>query len=188
MAASGVATRVPTVPKDLQDFFRCCERLLDSAPDLTPFSEEDRKRICFYTNAIAKLTERLSATSNGSRTRVLLVDDESLVRRILKEILASYQDVELVGEAASGCEAVGAVERLQPDIVVMDIRMPGMDGIAAAREIRTKYPHMKIIGLSEHAHSYNTDAMEKAGAVGVYLKSMAFEDLYPAIKAAHPAI
>jgi CheY-like chemotaxis protein len=184
MAAPRVVTRLPTVPEYLRDFFRCCERLLDSAPDLTPFSEENRKRICFYTNEIAKLTERLSVTSNGNRTRVLLVDDESLVRQILKQILSSYQDVELVGEAASGYEAVAAVERLQPDIVVMDIRMPGMDGIAAAREIRNKYPHMKIIGLSEYASGYNTDAMEQAGAVGVYLKSMALEDLYPAIKAA----
>ena len=66
--------------------------------------------------------------------------------------------------------------------------MPGLDGIAAAREIRTKYPHVKIIGLSEHADDYNTDAMERAGAVGVYLKSMALEELYPAIKAAHPMI
>jgi CheY-like chemotaxis protein len=188
MAPRRLAKRVSTVPEDLHDFFRCCERLLHSAPDLMPFSEEDRKRICFYTNEIAKLTERLSATSNGNRTRVLLVDDESLVRRILKQILASYQDVELVGEAASGYEAMAAVERLQPDIVVMDIRMPGMDGIAAAREIRAKYPHMKIIGLSEYANGYNVDAMERAGAVGVYLKSMALEDLYPAIKAAHPAI
>ena len=121
--------------------------------------------------------------SNGNRTRVLLVDDESLVRRILKGILAAYQDVELVGEAATGYEAIDAVKRLQPDIVVMDIRMPGLDGIAAAREIRIKYPHMKIIGLSEYAHSYNTDAMEQAGAVGVYLKSMALEELYIAIKA-----
>jgi CheY-like chemotaxis protein len=187
MAASRAAQRMST-PQYLDDFFRCCDKLLDNAPDLTPFFEEDRKRICFYTNEIAKLTERLSATSHGNRTRVLLVDDESLVRRILKQILATYQDVELVGEAASGYEALEAVERLQPDIVVMDIRMPGMDGIAAAREIRSKYPRMKIIGLSEHAHSYNTDAMEQAGAVGVYLKSMALEDLYPAIKAAHPTI
>jgi len=119
---------------------------------------------------------------------VLLVDDESLVRRILKNILTSYRDMELVGEAANGEEAIAAVERLQPDIVVMDIRMPALDGIAAAREIRAKYPHVKIIGLSEYAGDYNTDAMERAGAVGVYLKSMALEDLYPAIKAAHPAI
>jgi DNA-binding NarL/FixJ family response regulator len=124
-------------------------------------------------------------------TRVLLVDDESLVRRILKEILANYPDMELVGEAATGYEAIGAVERFQPDIVVMDIRMPGLDGIAAARQIRDKYPHVKIIGLSEYAYGYNTDAMEQAGALGVYQKSMAFEELYPAIKkvtAAHPTI
>ena len=124
-------------------------------------------------------------------TRVLLVDDESMVRRILKQILTSYRDMELVGEAATGYEAVAAVERLQPDIVVMDIRMPGLDGIAAAREIKDKYPRVKIIGLSEYAYGYNTDAMEKAGAVGVYHKSSAFEELYPAIKrltAAHSAI
>ena len=124
-------------------------------------------------------------------TRVLLVDDESMVRRILKQILTSYRDMELVGEAATGDEAIAAVERLQPDIVVMDIRMPGLDGIAAAREIKVNYPHVKVIGLSEYAYGYNTDEMEKAGAVGVYHKSNAFEELYPAIKkltAAHPAI
>ena len=114
--------------------------------------------------------------------RVLLVDDESLVRRILKQILANYSDMELVGEAATGYEAVDAVERFQPDIVVMDIRLPGLDGIAAAREIRDRYPHVKIIGLSEYAYGYNTDAMEKAGAVGVYQKSNAVEELYPAIR------
>jgi DNA-binding NarL/FixJ family response regulator len=125
----------------------------------------------------------------AATTRVLLVDDESLVRRILKQILANYPDVELVGEAATGEEAITAVARLHPDIVVMDIRMPALDGIAAAREIRDKYPHVKIIGLSEYAYGYNADAMERAGAVGVYLKSKALEELYPAIKkvtAVHP--
>ena len=124
-------------------------------------------------------------------TRVLLVDDESLVRKVLRQILAGYPDMELVGEAATGYEAISAVERLQPDIVVMDIRMPGLDGIAAAREIGVKYPDVKIIGLSEYAYGYNTDAMEKAGAVGVYQKSSALEELYPAIKkvtAIHPTI
>ena len=99
--------------------------------------------------------------------------------------------MELVGEATTGHEAVDAVEKLQPDIVVMDIRMPGLDGIAAAREIRLNHPHVKIIGLSEYAYGYNTDAMEKAGAVGVYQKSNAFEELYPAIKrvtAFHPTV
>jgi DNA-binding NarL/FixJ family response regulator len=121
-------------------------------------------------------------------TRVLLVDDESLVRRILKGILAAYQDLEVVGEASNGEEAIFAVARFQPDVVVMDIRMPAFDGIGAARVIREKYPHVKIIGLSEYGQSYNIDAMERAGAVGVYLKSMALEELYPAIKAAHATI
>ena len=65
--------------------------------------------------------------------------------------------------------------------------MPGLDGIAAAREIRDRYPQLKVIGLSEYAYGYNTDAMEKAGAVGVYQKSMALEQLYPAIKKFAPA-
>ncbi len=124
-------------------------------------------------------------------TRVLLVDDESMVRRILKQILAGHPDMELVGEAATGYEAITAVERLQPDVVVMDIRMPGLDGIAAAREIKFRYPNVKIIGLSEYAFGYNTDAMEKAGALGVYQKSSAFEELYPAIRKVavhHPTI
>jgi DNA-binding NarL/FixJ family response regulator len=119
-----------------------------------------------------------------SKIRVLLVDDESLVRRILKELLASHADVDLVGEAATGYEAIAAVDKLHPDIVVMDIRMPGLDGIAAAREIRAKYTSVKIIGLSEYAYGYNTHAMERAGAVGVYQKSSAIEELYPAIKKA----
>lgn len=123
-------------------------------------------------------------------TRVLLVDDESLVRRILKQILSAYPDMELVGEAATGEEAIAAVEKFQPDIVVMDIRMPALDGIGAAREIKLKCPHVKIIGLSEYAYGYNTDAMERAGAAAVCRKSMALEELYPAIKkvtAAQPA-
>ena len=121
-------------------------------------------------------------------TRVLLVDDESLVRRTLKQILSAYKDLEVVGEAANGEEAIFAVERLQPDVVVMDIRMPAFDGIAAVQAIREKHPRAKIIGLSEYAQSYNIDAMERAGALGVYLKSMALEELYTAIKAAHPTI
>ena len=128
------------------------------------------------------------AATRAATTRVLIVDNESLVRRILKQILSAYQDLEIVGEAANGEEAIAAVETLQPDVVVMDISMPGLDGIAAVRAIKEKHPSAKVIGLSEYAQSYNIDAMERAGALGVYLKSMALEDLYPAIKAAHPTI
>ena len=113
--------------------------------------------------------------------RVLIVDDHPNVRDGVRALLATEPALRVVGEAATGYEAISAVEKLQPDIVVMDIRMPGLDGIAAAREIKAKYPHVKIIGLSEYAYGYNTDAMEKAGAVGVYQKSKATEELYTVI-------
>jgi two-component system nitrate/nitrite response regulator NarL len=64
----------------------------------------------------------------------------------------------------------------------MDIRMPKMDGITAAREIKTKYPEVQILGLTELAHGYHAEAMLKAGALAVYQKSSAFQELYPAIK------
>src|SRR5688572_28888055 len=114
--------------------------------------------------------------------RILLVDDESLDRRLLTQILAAYPEMDLVGEASSGDEAISAVNRLHPDIVLMDIRMPTMDGITATREIKATYPRVKVIGLSDYALGYNADAMEKAGAVGVYPKSRATEKLYSAIK------
>jgi DNA-binding NarL/FixJ family response regulator len=119
-----------------------------------------------------------------SAIRVLVVDDEFLVRRVLTEILAPHKDVSVVAGAATGDEAISSVGKFQPDIVVMDIAMPKMDGVAAAREIKRQYPDVKIIGLSEHAPGYNVHAMETAGVVGVYLKSKATEELYTAIKKA----
>lgn len=113
--------------------------------------------------------------------RVLLVDDDSMVRQVLSRMLASYPDLDVVGQAATGEEAVSRVEELSPQVVIMDIRMPKMDGIAAAREIKQRYPHVQIIGLSEYGNGYNADAMLKAGAVAVFHKSRSPEELYPAI-------
>jgi DNA-binding NarL/FixJ family response regulator len=115
-------------------------------------------------------------------SRVLLADDDSLVRLAIRRVLADYPEVEVVGEATTGVEAVSGVESLRPHIVIMDIRMPRMDGIAAAREIKDKYPETQIIGLSEYAYGYHADAMLKAGALAVYQKSKAPEELYAAIK------
>ena len=113
--------------------------------------------------------------------RVLLVDDDSMVRQILSRMLASYPDLDIVGQASTGEEAVFRVEELSPQVVIMDIRMPKMDGIAAAREIKQRYPQVQIIGLSEYGDGYNADAMLKAGAVAVFHKSKSPEELYPAI-------
>jgi DNA-binding NarL/FixJ family response regulator len=114
-------------------------------------------------------------------TRVLLADDDSMVRQILTRLLASDPNLDVVGQAVTGEEAVSYVEQLLPQVVVMDIRMPKMDGIAATREIKQKYPEVQIIGLSEYGNGYNADAMLKAGAVAVYHKSKSPEELIPAI-------
>ena len=114
-------------------------------------------------------------------TRVLLVDDDSMVRQILARMIAASPDLDVIGQAATGEEAISCVEKLLPQVVVMDIRMPKMDGIAATREIKEKHPNVQIIGLSEYGNGYNADAMLKAGAVAVYHKSKSPEELIPAI-------
>src|SRR5689334_19324260 len=115
-------------------------------------------------------------------TRVLLVDDDSLVLTALTRILADYPDVEVVGQAGTGEDAIVKAQALRPDVVIMDVRMPKLDGVTATREIKAKYPEMQILGLSEYAHGYPAEAMLRAGALAVYQKSQAFEELYPAIK------
>jgi DNA-binding NarL/FixJ family response regulator len=114
--------------------------------------------------------------------RVLIVDDDSLVRQILTHMLAAHPEIEVVGEASTGDEALSCVEKLHPNIVIMDIRMPRMDGITATREINQRHPQVKVIGLTEYADDYNADALKKAGALAVYHKSKATEELYGAIK------
>ena len=119
---------------------------------------------------------------NGTTAiRVLIVDDNSLVRQTLTELLVNHSEIEVVGEASTGDEALSCVETLQPNIVVMDICMPRMDGIAATREINKRYPQVKVIGLTEYADGYHADALKKAGALAVYFKSRAAAELYRAI-------
>ena len=116
--------------------------------------------------------------------RVLLVEDDAMVRQTLARMLAAYPEVQVIAQAGSGDEAVSCVEKHKPQVVIMDIRLPRMDGIAATRVIKWKFPQVQIIGLSEYGHGYNADAMLKAGAIAVYQKSMATEELYSAIKKA----
>ena len=111
-------------------------------------------------------------------TRVLLVDDDVLILEVLTRLLADYPDVEITGQAVTGYEAISRVQACKPHVVIMDIRMPKMDGITAAREIKSKYPEVQIIGLTELAHGYHAEAMLRAGALAVYQKSNAFDELY----------
>jgi signal transduction histidine kinase/ActR/RegA family two-component response regulator len=116
--------------------------------------------------------------------RVLLVDDHTMVRQGLRSILDSYLDVVVLGEACDGQEAVNAVGALRPNLVIMDINMPIMDGITATRLIRTRYPQITVIGLSVNSDVQNEAAMIEAGAALLLTKEAAVEQLYSVMKQA----
>jgi CheY-like chemotaxis protein len=117
-----------------------------------------------------------------AKIRVLLVDDHAMVRQGLRAVLESYPDVEVVGEASDGEEAVAQVEGLQPTIVVMDINMPKMNGIKATSQITSRFPGSIVIGLSVQAGGENEVAMKQAGAAMLLTKEAAVEELYKAIR------
>jgi two-component system, NarL family, response regulator YdfI len=119
------------------------------------------------------------------RIRVVIADDHLMVRKGLRLMLEEEgEDIELVGDAADGVAAIALVEHLQPDVVVMDIRMPEMDGIAALKRIRTTWPHVAGLLLT----TYNEDELIirglQAGACGYFLKETPLETLLNAIRTA----
>ncbi|MBA3752778.1 MAG: response regulator transcription factor [Nitrospira sp.] len=115
--------------------------------------------------------------------RVLLVDDHAVVRQGLRAILDGYADIDVVGEAADGEEAVASVERLLPAVVIMDINMPKLNGVEATAQIRARHPAISVIGLSVNAAGENAEAMTKAGAVTLLTKEAAVDELYKTIRA-----
>ena len=120
---------------------------------------------------------------SGNKIRVLLVDDDVRVRETLSSILKSYSNIEVVGEASDGDEAVASVGKLRPAVVVMDITMKKMDGITAARLIKAQYPDVLVLGCSAHTKEYNIYAMQRVRAFEVLLKKEdAVENLYPTIQ------
>jgi NarL family two-component system response regulator LiaR len=116
--------------------------------------------------------------------RVLVVDDHAVVRSGLSAFLLAFDDLEQVGEAASGDEAVGLCTRIRPDVVLMDLMMPGMDGVAATRVIREKAPDIQVIVLTSFGEQERVQAALKAGAIGYLLKDASAEDLVAAIRRA----
>jgi len=117
-------------------------------------------------------------------TRVLLVDDHELMRQGLRSILESEQDVEVVGEAVSGRDAVALARALQPDVVVMDVAMKDLNGIEATRQIRAECPRVQVVALSSYSDRRYVAAILEAGACGYVLKADAYDDLRRAIHAA----
>jgi DNA-binding NarL/FixJ family response regulator len=117
------------------------------------------------------------------RIRILLADDHAVVRQGFKMILDAQPDMEIVGEAANGREAVDLAEQLRPDIVVMDVAMPELNGIEATRRLASSMPHARVVALSMHKDSVYVREILRAGARGYLLKDSGAADLVAAIHA-----
>jgi two-component system response regulator NreC len=116
--------------------------------------------------------------------RLLLVDDHAVVRLGLKMLLSGERDMEIVGEAESGAEAIAAVEQLAPNVILMDIGLPDMTGIEATRQIRERHPEAAVVALTIHEDEEYFFKMLDAGARGYVPKRAAPEELISAIRAA----
>ena len=117
--------------------------------------------------------------------RVLVVDDHAVVREGLRTYLALQDGIEVVGEAADGEEALAAAERLRPDVILMDLVMPGLDGAGAMRELRRRRPAARVIVLTSYADDDRLLPAIQAGAAGYLLKNVQPAELARAVRAAH---
>ncbi len=113
---------------------------------------------------------------------VLLADDQKISRESLCELLSQYPDIQIVGEASNGLMAVEMARLLHPDVVIMDIAMPVMNGIEATRTIASELPSVHIIGLSMYSEADGADAMRRAGAFGYLCKSAETASLIAVIR------
>jgi NarL family two-component system response regulator LiaR len=116
--------------------------------------------------------------------RVLIVDDHAVVRQGLRAFLEGDRGIELVGEAKDGSEAVRVARRLRPDVILMDLLMPGMDGIAATIEVRREVPETEVLALTSVLEDAAVVGAVRAGAIGYMLKSAEADELRKAIRAA----
>lgn len=123
--------------------------------------------------------------SETAPIRVMLVDDHAVVRSGLSAFLMVFDDLELVGEAENGLQAVQRAAALQPDVILMDLVMPEMDGAAATGLIREANPHIQVIALTSFREDTLVQAALQAGAISYLLKNVSADELAQAIRAAH---
>ena len=116
------------------------------------------------------------------KIRVLIADDHTIVRSGVRLLLQAEPDIEVVGEALNGDEAVTLAEALRPDVILMDIAMPGKNGLEATRQIKARFPDMDILGLTMHRSDEYFFEMLRAGASGYVLKAAETSELIGAIR------
>lgn len=121
----------------------------------------------------------------AARIRVLVVDDHPLIRGGLAAMLATQADMALVGEAAGGEDAVAQYRAHRPDVVLMDVRMPGVDGVEATRRIRAEFPGARVVALSTYGGDADVQRALEAGARGYLLKDTPQDGIVAALRAVH---
>ena len=122
----------------------------------------------------------------SDHVRVLLVDDLKVVRKAVERLLSAETNLEIVGEAVDGLDAIEQVGRLSPDVVLMDVSMPRLNGVEATRRLRKEFPKVAVVGLSAHSADYMAGPMLEAGAATFLDKNMPLETIAVAIRlAAH---
>ncbi len=120
-----------------------------------------------------------------NKIRVLIADDHAMVRQGIASFVELQDDIELVGEAANGRDAIARVDTLHPDVVLMDLVMPEMDGVTATRDIKARYPGVKVLALTSFVNDAQITPALQAGASGYLLKDLSAEELMAAIRAAY---
>jgi two-component system, NarL family, response regulator LiaR len=131
------------------------------------------------------MTDGGAAPGRGDRIRVLIVDDHVLVRSGIEVVLEMYDDIELVGQAGDGAQAVRLCKDLRPDVVLMDLVMPGMTGIEATREVLASCPGTKVVALTSFTEEDLIGETLRAGAIGYLMKNVSADQLADAVRAAH---
>jgi DNA-binding NarL/FixJ family response regulator len=115
--------------------------------------------------------------------RLLLVDDHELMRQLFRELISLHSQVDIVGESANGRDAVELADRVNPDVILMDISMPVMGGIEATRIIKSRHPDIRVIGLSMHDSEQMADTADSAGMDALVSKTASADELMEAIMA-----
>lgn len=121
-------------------------------------------------------------SKQNKKVKLLVVDDHPLIRQSISSLLDDYKSISLVGEAENGLQAVKCSKSLKPDVILMDIEMPGIDGIEATKIIKLRQPEIKIIGFSNHTELSVAQKMLEAGADFFLTKSCSLDELIDKIK------